>query len=68
MPIISIIITIVIVGVLMWLINTYIPMTDQIKKLLNIVVIVLLVLWFLNLLGIFGALGNLGTVGPTRVR
>ena len=49
MSLISLIIVIVVVGVLMWAINTYIPMESGIKKLLNIVVVVSLVLFILNL-------------------
>ena len=67
MPILTIIITFVIVGLLMWLVNTYIPMEAGIKKLLNIAIIICLVLWLLNIFGIFSNLGSLGTVG-TRVR
>lgn len=59
MPIVSIIVTLVIIGVIMWLINTYIPMAGSIKKILNIVVVILVVLWLLQS---FGLLGNLGGV------
>jgi hypothetical protein len=52
MPILTIILTIVIVGVLMWLINTFIPMPRAIKTLLNIVVLVILILWVLQTTGI----------------
>ena len=58
MPIITIVITLIIVGVLLWLANTYIPMDGKIKKILNIVVVVLVVLWLLNVFGIWGRLGS----------
>jgi hypothetical protein len=52
MPILTIVLTIVIVGVLMWLINTFIPMPRAIKTLLNIIVLVILILWVLQSMGI----------------
>jgi len=51
MSILPIIITIVIVGVLLWLVNTYVMMDGKIKKILNIVVVILLILWLLRILG-----------------
>ena len=59
MSLISLIITLAVVGVLLWLINTYIPMDVKIKKILNVVVIILVVLW---LLSAFGVLGNISNV------
>lgn len=47
------IIIVVLVGVLMWAVNAYIPMESRIKTFLNIAVVILLVLWFLSLIGIF---------------
>jgi hypothetical protein len=56
MSIITIIITLIAVGVLLWLANTYIPMDGKIKKILNIVVVVMVVLWLLNVFGVWGRL------------
>ncbi len=56
MPLISIIITLIVVGVLLWLANTYIPMDGKIKKILNIVVVVVVILWLLNVFGVWGHL------------
>lgn len=53
MSLINLIITLVVVGVLLWLINAYIPMQPTIKKILNIVVIILVILWLLSAFGIF---------------
>jgi len=58
-PIIHLIILLIVVGVLMWLVNSYIPMDPTIKKILNIVVVVIVVLWLLSL---FIDLGSLGTI------
>jgi len=54
MPLITIVITLIVVGVLLWLINTYIPMDGKIKKILNIVVVVVVVIWLLNVFGVWG--------------
>jgi hypothetical protein len=59
MPLITIVITLIVVGVLLWLVNTYIPMDGKIKKILNIVVVVVVVFWLLN---VFGVLGHLRDV------
>lgn len=56
MSLVSIIVTLIVVGVLLWLINTYIPMDGKIKKILNVVVVILVVLWLLNVFGILGRL------------
>jgi hypothetical protein len=68
MSLISIVVTLIIAGVLLWLANTYIPMDGKIKKILNVVVVVVVVLWLLN---VFGVLGHLRDVrvsleAPTR--
>jgi len=54
MPIIPILVTLIIVGVLLWLVNTYIPMDQKIKTILNIVIVILVVLWLLNIFGVMG--------------
>lgn len=48
MPLIHLVVVLIVVGVLMWLVNTYIPMDATIKKILNIAVVVAVVLWLLN--------------------
>jgi hypothetical protein len=59
MSLISVLITLVIVGVLLWLINTYIPMDGKIKKILNIVVVIIVVLWLLSAFGILGSMDHI---------
>ena len=56
MSLITIVITLIVIGVLLWLVNTYIPMDGKIKKILNIVVVVVVVLWLLNVFGVWGHL------------
>lgn len=51
---IGLIVTLIIIGVLLWLVNTYIPMDEKIKKILNVVVVILVVLWLLNMFVDFG--------------
>ena len=53
MPLTTVLITIVAAGVLLWLVNRFIPMQGQIKSLLNGVVVLVLVLWIANLYGLF---------------
>jgi len=64
MPLIQIVFALIIVGVLLWLMNTYIPMDANIKKIINILVIVVVVLWILSLF--FGGLGHLGDIRVGR--
>lgn len=54
MPLLSIVVTLVVIGVLLWLINNYIPMASGIKKLLNVVVVVLAAVWVLQVIGVWG--------------
>jgi len=56
MSILNILIVLVVVGVLLWLVNTYIPMDAKIKSILNIVAIVLVIIWLLSAFGILASL------------
>lgn len=58
MSLITILLVIVVVGVLLWLINSYIPMQPTIKKILNIVVVVIVVIWLLKVIGVFSSLNG----------
>ena len=57
MPLMNVLLTLIVAGVLLWLVNTYIPMDAKIKQILNIVAIVAVVLWVLNVFGLFSNLG-----------
>jgi hypothetical protein len=59
MSLVSLVITLIVVGVLLWLINNYIPMDAKIKSILNIVVVVVVVLWLLNTLGLMDSLRSI---------
>jgi hypothetical protein len=56
MDLISLVITLIVVGVLLWLVNNYIPMDGQIKRLLNGVVVIATVIWLLNAFGILNSI------------
>jgi type IV secretory pathway TrbL component len=58
MSLLSLIITLVVIGVLLWAVNTYIPMDSKIKKILNVVVVVCVVIWLLYAFGIAGRAGS----------
>lgn len=58
MPILTVVIVLIVIGVLLWLANTYIPMDAKIKTILNVVVIVAVVLWLLKIAGVFDSLSN----------
>ena len=58
MTLLTLILTIVIVGVLLWLINTYVPMQATVKNILNIVVVIVLIIWLLNAFGVVGPLNR----------
>ncbi|CAK6699818.1 hypothetical protein ICNINCKA_02718 [Synechococcus sp. CBW1107] len=59
MSLVSLVITLIVVGVLLWLVNNYIPMDSKIKRILNIVVVVAVVVWLLNLLGLMDSIRNI---------
>jgi hypothetical protein len=65
MPLISLVVVLIVVGVLLWAVNAYIPMQPTIKKIINVVVILAVVLW---LLSVFGVLGSIDTVRIGHVR
>lgn len=59
MSLISLVVVLIVVGVLLWLVNTYIPMDRKIKNILNIIVVIVVVLWLLQVFGILGSLGGI---------
>jgi hypothetical protein len=59
MPLINVVVTLVIVGLVLWLINTYIPMQGMIKTILNLVVVIAVILWLLYGFGVISNTGNI---------
>ncbi len=64
MSLISLAVTLIVIGVLLWLVNTYIPMDGKIKSILNGVVVICVVVW---LLFAFGILNHSGDIHVPRV-
>jgi hypothetical protein len=58
MPAINVLLVLVVVGVVLWLVNTYLPMDPKIKTILNIVVVIVVVIWLLRAFGILGSLSQ----------
>ena len=58
MPLIHIVLVLIVVGVLLWLINSFIPMDAKIKSLLNIVVVIAVIIWLLQAFGILGPISQ----------
>jgi uncharacterized membrane protein len=59
MSLIGLIITLVVVGVLLWLLNNYVPMDAKIRRIINVVVVIVVVIWLLQAFGILGSLQNI---------
>lgn len=59
MSLLTLVLTLIVVGILLWLVNAYIPMDGKIKTILNVVVVVAVVVWVLQVLGLFSHLGNI---------
>ncbi|MEO8422136.1 MAG: Thivi_2564 family membrane protein [Hyphomicrobium sp.] len=60
MDLVNIVVVLIVVGVLLWLVNTYIPMDGKIKQILNIVVVIVVVIWLLQALGLLGSIRGIG--------
>lgn len=58
MSLISLLLTLIVIGVLLWLVNNYIPMDGKIKTILNAVVVVCVVIWLLSAFGIIDRVGD----------
>jgi hypothetical protein len=56
MPLLYIVLVLIVVGIGLWLINTYIPMASPIKTILNVVVVISVVIWLLKIFGIWGSM------------
>jgi hypothetical protein len=59
MPIVQVLLALIVVGVLLWLVNNYIPMQRSIKSILNGVVVIAAVLWLLNVFGLVTSLSRI---------
>jgi ABC-type siderophore export system fused ATPase/permease subunit len=68
MPLITLVVTLVVVGLILWLINNYIPMDGTIKKILNVVVVIFVILWLLSVFGLMPPLSQLRSASRIGVR
>ncbi|HEY6503717.1 MAG TPA: Thivi_2564 family membrane protein [Chitinophagaceae bacterium] len=59
MPLVTVLLVLIVVGVILWLINTYIPMDRKIKNILNVVVVIAVVLWLLQAFGVLDSIKKL---------
>jgi hypothetical protein len=59
MPLIQVIVVLIVAGVVLWLINRFIPMAGSIKTILNAVVVIVIVLWLLSVFGILSSFSNI---------
>jgi hypothetical protein len=59
MPLVTIVLILIAVGVLLWLVNSYIPMDSKIKGILNAVVVIAVVIWLLQVFGLLGSLTSI---------
>ena len=55
----SILITLLVVGIILWAINSFVPMDEKIKKILNVIIVILVIIWLLKALGIMHYLQNI---------
>ncbi|MGD0755677.1 MAG: Thivi_2564 family membrane protein [Bacteroidales bacterium] len=56
MPLLTILVVLIVAGVLLWLVNNYIPMDRKIKNIFNVVVVIVVIVWLLKVFGIFSYL------------
>jgi hypothetical protein len=59
MPLLQLVMVLIVVGVLLWLVNNFIPMQGTIKSILNAIVVIGVVLWLLNVFGLFHSFSNI---------
>ena len=59
MSLVSLVLTLIVVGVLLWLVNAYVPMDAKIKKILNVVVVICVIVWLLYAFGVLGRGGDI---------
>ena len=58
MPLINVIVVLIVVGMLLWLVNNYLPMDGKIKQILNVVVVIFVIIWILQKFGMLGSLSG----------
>lgn len=59
MSLLTVVMVLIVVGVLLWLVNQYVPMDGKIKGIMNAVVVIAVVIWLLQVFGLFGHLNTI---------
>ncbi len=59
MPLLTILIVLIVAGLLLWLVNNFIPMDRKIKTILNVVVVIIVIVWLLKTFGILDSVNNI---------
>lgn len=59
MSLLTIVVVLVVVGLILWLINNFIPMDRKIKTILNVVVVIFVIIWLLRAVGLFDSMSNI---------
>jgi hypothetical protein len=59
MPLLQVVLVLIVVGVLLWMVDRFIPMASSIKSILNAVVVIAVVLWLLNVFGLLSSLSSI---------
>jgi hypothetical protein len=59
MPLLQVVVALIVVGILLWLVNRFIPMAGSIKSILNAVVVIAVVMWLLNIFGLMQSLSHI---------
>lgn len=59
MDLLTVVVALIVIGVLLWLVNTVIPMAAPIKTIINVVVVIVVVVWLLQVFGLIGSLRNI---------
>ena len=63
MPLVQIVVALIVVGVLLWLVNSFIPMAGSIKSILNAVVVIAVIFWLLNIFGVLHSISRIHAGG-----
>lgn len=64
MSLVSLVVVLIVIGVLLWAVNTYIPLDPKIKNIINVVVVIAVVIWLLN---VFGVMADASTIRVPHV-
>jgi len=59
MPVLQLLVMLIIAGLVLWLINNYIPMDGKIKKILNVVAVIIVIFWLLSVFGVFDSMSGM---------